>query len=238
MAPSLGISQGRKSILKQSNLRGVVFYIFPFVTCGSSKRLMLKKKNRHSKPTKIEGTPFPFPRPFQKTNGMVNPDLPLQLLMEKKKSPGNWTGSSGPASYEDSSLQMNSGWIGPGSFYWLVSLMNRLTDMMLHWEKLCLHSTMILDDLLNVGFQFFPPLSSSGLGIEMGLLNATLKKQKKKKREGCFWMWLGTYGFWRCGGTGVCWVWLSLCRCRAVGFSNAAWVCMTQGPGNCLTRAF
>lgn len=54
--------------------------------------------------------------------------------------------------------------------------MNGLIDMMFHWEKLYVYSKVILDNILDVGIQdSFPPLSSSGLGFDAGLLDVTLK---------------------------------------------------------------
>jgi hypothetical protein len=50
------------------------------------------KKNRHSKPSKLEGTPFPIPDLVRKLM-VVTPDLLLQLLMKNKDEnliiPGN-----------------------------------------------------------------------------------------------------------------------------------------------------
>lgn len=57
MAPSLGISQGCKSILKQSNLRGV-FFTFSFCnTWIIKKRLLIWKIDTQTQPN--WGTPYP-----------------------------------------------------------------------------------------------------------------------------------------------------------------------------------
>lgn len=57
MAPSLGISQGCKSILKQSNLRGV-FFTFSFCnTWIIKKRLLMWKIDTQTQPN--WGTPYP-----------------------------------------------------------------------------------------------------------------------------------------------------------------------------------
>lgn len=91
MAPSLGISQGCKSILKQSNLRGV-FFTFSFCnTWIIKKRLMLK--DRHSKSTKMEA-PLPIPGHSRRTKDRANPDLPQQLLMKKLPVRPNAVGQS------------------------------------------------------------------------------------------------------------------------------------------------
>lgn len=69
------------------------------------------KKNRHSKPSKLEGTPFPIPDLVRKLM-VVTPDLLLQLLMKNKDEnliiPGNWIGSAG-LTYQLRGFQFSNG---------------------------------------------------------------------------------------------------------------------------------
>lgn len=85
----------------------------------------------------------------------------------------------------------DGGWTGIGSFYWFVSLVNGWIDRYgaLLGEVL---STVSDESRRFVGWRdsaLLSSLPSKGLGVEVGLLNATLKK---KNGEG---IWLGTLGF-------------------------------------------
>lgn len=138
------------------------------------------KKNRHSKPTKIEGTPFPIPGPIQKANGyMVSPDLSQQLLMENE-SPGNWVDPLVLLAMRTPVHRWDGGWIGTGSFYWFVSLVNGRIDR--YGAPLGEVLSTVSDESRRfVGCRdsvLLSSLSSKGLGVEVGLLNATLKKKK------------------------------------------------------------
>lgn len=94
MAPSLGISQGCKSILKQSNLRGV-FFTFSFCNRWIIKKRLMWKIDTQKQPKRRH--PLPIPGHSWRTEGKANPDHPKWFLIKKNpcrtKSclPGLWT---------------------------------------------------------------------------------------------------------------------------------------------------
>lgn len=99
MAPSLGISQGCKSILKQSNLRGV-FFTFSFCnTWIIKKRLLMWKIDTQTQPKWRH--PLPIPGHSWRTEGRANPNSPRAPQTESPTEtqfcrpirPGSWKDS-------------------------------------------------------------------------------------------------------------------------------------------------
>lgn len=93
MAPSLGISQGCKSILKQSNLRGV-FFTFSFCNTGIiKKRLFMWKIDTQTQPKWRH--PLPIPGHSWRTEDRANPNpFPQELLRQRAPLKPNSVGQS------------------------------------------------------------------------------------------------------------------------------------------------